>query len=170
MHQAQRVMGLLMRHMNDVASTLHDAPEQYEPLIQENPNNGDSIPIIDEWCLGFMTGVGLDSTGWLPITIGHPDWLSTIILYGTEEGWEQLARKNLPIEEHRLRAAGLAQTVRTIYAHFRDQRRAGSSAGATPVVRRQPMRNIDKVGRNDPCPCGSGKKYKHCHGGPTQLH
>jgi preprotein translocase subunit SecA len=28
-----------------------------------------------------------------------------------------------------------------------------------PVVRNQP-----KVGRNDPCPCGSGKKYKHCHG------
>ncbi|MCL2879460.1 MAG: SEC-C metal-binding domain-containing protein, partial [Treponema sp.] len=30
--------------------------------------------------------------------------------------------------------------------------------GAT-VVRSQP-----KVGRNDPCPCGSGKKYKYCHG------
>lgn len=25
-------------------------------------------------------------------------------------------------------------------------------------------READKVGRNDPCPCGSGKKYKHCHG------
>ena len=25
-------------------------------------------------------------------------------------------------------------------------------------------RNEKKVGRNDPCPCGSGKKYKHCHG------
>ena len=23
---------------------------------------------------------------------------------------------------------------------------------------------VPKVGRNDPCPCGSGKKYKHCHG------
>jgi len=23
---------------------------------------------------------------------------------------------------------------------------------------------MPKVGRNDPCPCGSGKKYKHCHG------
>ncbi|HVG04355.1 MAG TPA: SEC-C metal-binding domain-containing protein [Burkholderiaceae bacterium] len=22
----------------------------------------------------------------------------------------------------------------------------------------------DKIGRNDPCPCGSGKKYKQCHG------
>jgi preprotein translocase subunit SecA len=26
------------------------------------------------------------------------------------------------------------------------------------------MRNGPKVGRNDPCPCGSGKKYKQCHG------
>ncbi|MEP7184056.1 MAG: SEC-C metal-binding domain-containing protein, partial [Betaproteobacteria bacterium] len=26
------------------------------------------------------------------------------------------------------------------------------------------VRAGDKVGRNDPCPCGSGKKYKHCHG------
>jgi preprotein translocase subunit SecA len=25
-------------------------------------------------------------------------------------------------------------------------------------------RDMPKVGRNDPCPCGSGKKYKHCHG------
>jgi preprotein translocase subunit SecA len=25
-------------------------------------------------------------------------------------------------------------------------------------------RAMEKVGRNDPCPCGSGKKYKHCHG------
>ena len=26
------------------------------------------------------------------------------------------------------------------------------------------QRNAPKVGRNDPCPCGSGKKYKKCHG------
>ena len=26
------------------------------------------------------------------------------------------------------------------------------------------VRGAEKVGRNDPCPCGSGKKYKHCHG------
>jgi preprotein translocase subunit SecA len=28
----------------------------------------------------------------------------------------------------------------------------------------QPVRVEKKVGRNDPCPCGSGKKYKNCHG------
>jgi len=25
---------------------------------------------------------------------------------------------------------------------------------------------LERVGRNEPCPCGSGKKYKHCHGRP----
>ncbi|MBN4051530.1 SEC-C domain-containing protein, partial [bacterium AH-315-M05] len=28
----------------------------------------------------------------------------------------------------------------------------------------QPVRVEQKTGRNQPCPCGSGKKYKHCHG------
>jgi len=35
---------------------------------------------------------------------------------------------------------------------------------APRVGKRQPVRVENKVGRNDPCPCGSGKKYKHCHG------
>ncbi|HLT21111.1 MAG TPA: preprotein translocase subunit SecA [Thermomicrobiales bacterium] len=30
-------------------------------------------------------------------------------------------------------------------------------------------RKMRKVGRNDPCPCGSGKKYKHCHGRPSRV-
>ncbi len=34
---------------------------------------------------------------------------------------------------------------------------------ATPA-KRQPVRVGEKVGRNDPCPCGSGKKFKKCHG------
>ncbi len=36
--------------------------------------------------------------------------------------------------------------------------RGGAPQGA------QVKRSVPKVGRNDPCPCGSGKKYKHCHG------
>jgi preprotein translocase subunit SecA len=33
----------------------------------------------------------------------------------------------------------------------------------TPV-KQEPIKVGPKIGRNDPCPCGSGKKYKHCHG------
>jgi preprotein translocase subunit SecA len=36
---------------------------------------------------------------------------------------------------------------------------AGAMVGAAPFVR-----GDRKVGRNEPCPCGSGKKFKHCHG------
>ncbi|UAL44021.1 preprotein translocase subunit SecA [Shewanella inventionis] len=34
----------------------------------------------------------------------------------------------------------------------------------TPEVPKTVIRNGDKIGRNDPCPCGSGQKYKQCHG------
>ena len=30
------------------------------------------------------------------------------------------------------------------------------------TVKKRPVRNVSKIGRNDPCPCGSGKKYKNC--------
>jgi preprotein translocase subunit SecA len=36
-------------------------------------------------------------------------------------------------------------------------------ANASQPERRQPV-TTEKIGRNDPCPCGSGKKYKKCHG------
>jgi preprotein translocase subunit SecA len=36
--------------------------------------------------------------------------------------------------------------------------------GAVAPVRHEPVRVEKRVGRNDPCPCGSGKKYKNCHG------
>ncbi|HEX2136806.1 MAG TPA: SEC-C metal-binding domain-containing protein, partial [Microvirga sp.] len=43
---------------------------------------------------------------------------------------------------------------------------AAHSAAAAPVDARDPNNPASwgKVGRNEPCPCGSGKKYKHCHG------
>jgi preprotein translocase subunit SecA len=40
----------------------------------------------------------------------------------------------------------------------------GAVTSAGERSRPQPVRVEKKVGRNDPCPCGSGKKYKHCHG------
>ncbi len=42
-------------------------------------------------------------------------------------------------------------------------RAAAAGAGRGPV-RPQPVKAAPRVGRNDPCPCGSGKKFKNCHG------
>ncbi len=47
------------------------------------------------------------------------------------------------------------------------QRRASENAGraSKPVEKPKPFkRDHEKIKRNDPCPCGSGKKFKQCHG------
>ena len=45
-----------------------------------------------------------------------------------------------------------------------DAQRAAASAPQGPQHPTAPIHVGPKVGRNDPCPCGSGKKYKNCHG------
>jgi len=39
-----------------------------------------------------------------------------------------------------------------------------SDGGRQEAKKAEPVRNVQKVGRNEPCPCGSGKKFKQCHG------
>ena len=52
--------------------------------------------------------------------------------------------------------------VENVQYHHADYDEALGSNEEKPA---QPIqRATEKVGRNDPCPCGSGKKYKHCHG------
>ncbi len=46
----------------------------------------------------------------------------------------------------------------------REQVAKETSTNADNSLKKQPVTKEEKVGRNDPCPCGSGKKYKNCHG------
>jgi len=44
----------------------------------------------------------------------------------------------------------------------------GTESAAPPPPKQPFVRKGRKIGRNEPCPCGSGKKYKHCHGKITK--
>ncbi|MDE5585070.1 MAG: SEC-C domain-containing protein, partial [Muribaculaceae bacterium] len=55
-------------------------------------------------------------------------------------------------------------TTHETYEGERAQRQAAQNVNRQPEQNRQPVKAQPKVGRNDPCPCGSGKKYKNCHG------
>jgi preprotein translocase subunit SecA len=46
----------------------------------------------------------------------------------------------------------------------RELEQARMAGGGEAQQVQQVVRGQEKVGRNDPCPCGSGKKYKKCHG------
>ena len=56
-----------------------------------------------------------------------------------------------------------ADVQNVTYQHAAYDGEEGGDEAAEPQAR-QPADAGPKVGRNDPCPCGSGKKYKHCHG------
>jgi preprotein translocase subunit SecA len=57
-----------------------------------------------------------------------------------------------------------AQAQQAMLARQRAQQQAAMAAGDGRPRAQQVVRTAAKVGRNDPCPCGSGRKYKQCHG------
>ena len=81
------------------------------------------------------------------------------------EGYEMFERMIAAIQEETLRRIFLArvQTGATVKRE-RVAKVTGESAGADGTVKKQPVKKDKKPGRNDPCPCGSGKKYKKCCG------
>jgi preprotein translocase subunit SecA len=75
------------------------------------------------------------------------------------------------VEEAERKAEEAAAAVRNVQYHHDDYNAAAESAEpaeaeqpAAPPQQQPFTRSTQKVGRNDPCPCGSGKKYKQCHG------
>ncbi len=56
------------------------------------------------------------------------------------------------------------ENVRLQHADYEEALGGAADDKKPPPAAQPAMRPAQKVGRNDPCPCGSGKKYKHCHG------
>jgi uncharacterized protein len=75
-------------------------------------------------------------------------------------------KKSISAEMRERLIAGAAAGVMAIYHYFEAERLLDARARAAARTLR---RDVPKVGRNDPCPCGSGKKFKHCCGRAT-LH
>jgi len=74
----------------------------------------------------------------------------------TEEQMEEL--------ERRRRAQAEAQKMRMQHDEFNALESDDAPSAEDPKTERPYVREGRKIGRNDPCPCGSGKKYKACHG------
>ncbi|MDE2341929.1 MAG: UPF0149 family protein, partial [Betaproteobacteria bacterium] len=120
LEEAQRIQSLIFRHMNTIATTLAHAPEEYEPLLYENLNDGQPVAILDEWCMGYVKGIGLAPSDWQPLVKEYPVWLETIILYGTKAGWEKLDAADLTLAQHQDRVLALPDEVRKIYGYWRE--------------------------------------------------
>ena len=87
------------------------------------------------------------------------------------EGYEMFEEMIAAIQEETIRRIFLARVqVGGAVKRERVARVTGESGGSDQTVKKQPVKKVTKIGRNDPCPCGSGKKWKKCdcaeHHGP----
>ena len=80
----------------------------------------------------------------------------------------EAAPREIPIPVRQNPGRQASTTIDALEREFQRKKQreleAASFAGSGDASQPAQRRTGDKVGRNDPCPCGSGKKYKKCHG------
>lgn len=164
MEQAQEFIGLLMRYYNSIAGTLFS--NQPLTLRARTQSSLDSGVDYQSWCEGYITGWSLSQEEWLRPGNGALKKLTFPILYlsgAFSEASERDGKPYLAQEEQREIEQNcmnlLPQAVTDIYQFWLEKRRP------SPTQRTAP-----KVGRNETCPCGSGKKFKLCCGTDRTLH
>ena len=110
------------------------------------------------WCAGFLIGVDASPSDWY--AYGEPEdfdeLLGTIELVA--DAIPERERALMPAEQWRKRVLEAEADLPQALARLRSFWDIVKSPAAT--IRREGP----KVGRNDPCPCGSGRKFKQCHG------
>jgi preprotein translocase subunit SecA len=75
-----------------------------------------------------------------------------------------LMKGQLPVAEKKDDIREATPQKKQDYSKYRTGREADPNNVPAPEKKAEPVRVEKKVGRNELCPCGSGKKYKHCHG------
>jgi len=165
--ELQQFLDLVMRHWNMIAHTLR-AGDVYLPLLLENEQG---IVHANDWALGFMRGMALRQVDWSELVNdeerGGP--LVPIFALANEHHIDPEMRPYKEPVSAQLREkliVSFAAGVTSIYRYFAPHRRALAREARESTTYR---RTTQKIGRNDPCSCGSGKKFKHCCGKIT-LH
>ena len=110
------------------------------------------------WCQGFLAGIEISETDWFDAA--DPEELAEL-LFPIEVLADALPRQEraaYKADEWRRRAHAAQNDLPASVARLADY---WAILRVPPVTVRRGQR---KVGRNDPCPCGSGRKFKQCHG------
>ncbi|RJG06619.1 YecA family protein [Noviherbaspirillum cavernae] len=154
--EAQRITGLIARYMNEVAITFEVAPKEFEPLFCEREWEERTLLDGDGWAWGFWEGMNLRAEAWEPIWSSNiAELVRPIYLLGADEvEEEEAALTEDPVKRSKL-AIEMEAAIPEIRKFWLPHRKSAVA---------QVQRDAPKVGRNDPCPCGSGKKYKKCCG------
>lgn len=162
--QLERITGLIMRHLSCLIVSLQQDPDACEPIFDSAvyPDSPQEFVDGEMWAYGYMQGVDLQRQDWLAFFAdpSNSEMLRPIYLLGTEElAPEDEALIETPAQREEL-SKQIPASVADIYRFWTPVRRAVTD----PTVRRE----MPKIGRNEKCPCGSGRKFKKCCGAATE--
>lgn len=165
--EMQEFLDLAMRYWNHVAGTLYSG-ETFLPLLLEDAAG---VSCANDWAQGFLKGMDLRRDDWADLMDDeeHGGLLVPILALAHEHHADPEMRPykgSMSAERREQLIVEVAASVPAIYRYFAARRRLLSRSDQDAGTYR---REGGKVGRNDPCPCGSGRKYKKCCGAVT-LH
>jgi uncharacterized protein len=157
---ANRVLGLVRQHYNSVAILLIEDPGEFRPLLSFDSHE-DRI-VWELWIDGFESAVGLRPGSWKKFLDADAATATAI------RGMFALADaacsdQVLPEADYAALDATAAGDIARWVITLKAWRLANDRQGQGIESRGRPA-GSKKIGRNDPCPCGSGKKYKRCCG------
>ena len=170
--ETKRAVDLLTDRQAHIAKELADDPENYRPFFGEGT---DRLAAAAEWAGGFRAGMRLQPEPWRPLIDDDltRGFLSLIFNLerdedlSTEEQADRPFADVSPERRHEMRVTAIDLLHAAVLGlHAASKQLAVSDAGADVDLfadaRLPYWRAAPKVGRNDPCSCGSGKKYKKC--------
>jgi uncharacterized protein len=159
--EANDILALLMRHWNGIAATLSKG-DAYLPVLLEDENG---VAHGNDWARGFMRGVEVCHDGWAELIADEEHggfMVPMLMLYHEHAPDPEMRPEPIGAEQRENVIVHMAAGLVGAYRYFRQHGRSDVGTRAT-----EPRNTKSKIGRNDPCPCGSGKKYKRCCGGET---
>jgi uncharacterized protein len=163
--EVDEFLNLVMRHWNLIAGLLATPDGIFMPLLWTE--EGEELARGNRWARGFMRGVNLCHDAWREIfqEEDRSAMMLPIMVLAHEHDPDPEMRswKTPPGPEVRMNVlVELSVSVRRLYDYFLPRRTHEASLRNSSSGASRP-----KIGRNDPCYCGSGKKYKHCCGNVT---
>lgn len=163
--QLNHIVGLVMRHFNGIITAFESEPKQMAPIWMMSKYRGREYVDAEAWAYGFIEGMQLCWHDWQPMlaTAEGQAWFRPIGLLAREDfSPDQDELTKTPARRAKI-AKQIPPSVMAMHDFWLPLRRA--------VYERQLARAMQpKVGRNEPCPCGSGKKFKKCCGAAADMH
>ena len=159
--QSEKILELIARLQNEIVFDLDAEIFEPESFEREHPS-GEIYPDTFSWCEGFLVGINHDVQVWKK---WYNDSRRKKAIYAIEAAGNRKFRSegiDFETPETMWALYGVIEhLVPLMRCFWRLESGLDEIIGAGTPVTTQP-----KVGRNAPCPCGSGKKFKHCCGAP----